>query len=610
MPLPAPEGPQLPVRPPTIEGRPPTPLRPSPIESAPKLQSESVRLVLSQDLEKLKAQKAKLEYDLAHHNCIRLGLLTKDFEGEIVSLQKAISQLQEGQPLEAIDYLEEQAARNHLKIEETNLRQSRLFSEYQEVEKLLKQKQQALGNRVLPENREKFADDEQVLSAWAQYETGRINAQIRSEHPEWYIGKKTVLLETIAAERARMQRFHNLKTPEQIAQEALQKGIDPLEAYVSLRYAEIKTYGNWREQADLLGRTSDDISFENHQLDRMIGSLGGQSKTDVERLQKGQQIKISESLMPPLDKYREMLKLAKDSPQAVEEQLVGTYRVLEKEHDQILADLETAISSENKKAIGILKRRRSRVNLLLWQLNDVFKVHCDSQKKNLSLPLLAEQARQRETKNQLPDILTFSSVESIAPQKQALPEKLSGQPVKKEIALKLRGNEILKAPQGPDDKRPWASINARFVERALFRAFQESGISLPFDPEDIISGMAHNIDHYPEDIQGQPLIWMKYRLTEKHNGQWVDVSHAINSYEQLVEMLEKIEKAFPNDPFKLKPFHRIDVHMRKDAAELLTPDHLKQHPGVLTALARDLCRYLPPGAEENLKGIKFTLPGR
>lgn len=380
------------VRPVEISPKPPFPVKPT--EFVPKPQPEQVRVKLGADLDQLKAQKAKLEYDLIHHNCIRLDVLTKDFDGEIGRLQKAIQALQEGKPQGAIVHLEEQAARNFKNFEELKTSQIELTAEYTKIEASLRKAQEERASALSPQDRNRLANDEVVMKEWVQLEGKRIDWEIRAEHPDWFNGPNGSLLSDkkyqgmLAAERARLQRLHNLKAPEQIMQDALKQGVDPKEAYVSLRMAGIKAHKEWRRQADNLEGAQRQIIVENLNLDGMIISLGGTPKFS-ERAQRAQIILAKESL-DPRKLYEGMLLNVQRSPQLVEQQMVNTYLRLENEQREITASLSAAMGAGNEKAIRALRRRETRNAILVWRLQEAFKIHCEQQKKQVSLPQLAE----------------------------------------------------------------------------------------------------------------------------------------------------------------------------------------------------------------------------
>ncbi len=135
------------------------------------------------------------------------------------------------------------------------------------------------------------------------------------------------------------------------------------------------------------------------------------------------------------------------------------------------------------------------------------------------------------------------------------------------------------------------------------------GVNLPFSPDDVDSGMARDITKHPlpsdyKSANGQPpVLWLEYGLNERNNqGFFVRVPHAINSPAELVQSIDSFSK------IGMHPMIAIAINMRKDVAIQLTPENLKQHPGVLMAIAEELARVcLPPEEAKKIAGVKFVV---
>lgn len=188
------------------------------------------------------------------------------------------------------------------------------------------------------------------------------------------------------------------------------------------------------------------------------------------------------------------------------------------------------------------------------------------------------------------------------PAPAAVPERQQ----QKQVVLEFPPGEQL-LPAG-NEQGAWASGNARFVEKAILRSFVAMGVNLPFSPDDIYSGMSRDLINHPPPsdcklVNGQaPILWLEYGLDENNGRGFVRVPHAVNSHDELVQILKSFSQVSE------KPMTRIAINIRKDVAVQLTAENLSQHPGVLIAIAHELARVcLPPEEVKKVAGARFAI---
>lgn len=144
--------------------------------------------------------------------------------------------------------------------------------------------------------------------------------------------------------------------------------------------------------------------------------------------------------------------------------------------------------------------------------------------------------------------------------------------------------------------------NAFRVEKGIFQALRDMEFQLPFDLAQATSFKVHPA--YPEGFDtrpGQPLpmFWFSYILQEGHRM----IARPVRDYAELYELMQEFQtKLGRNEPFISFTFNTLDSFAAK-----LNAQSLRQSPGILLAMARDMSRYtLPPqGVPSPLESIRF-----
>lgn len=535
---------------------------------------------LSSDLQSLKAQKNEVEERLARHDDVPVDLLTRDFDGEYIVLDSALRDLAAGNVQGASAYLEQQALQNLIHVEEMTQRQRELFHVYDILRQRIVSSEGRIAQALLPQQRTYLDTNDQYLREFARLEAIRIDDQIRRENPHLFQGPNGApnpdgnSQAAIAVERARYLQSGELP-PEKIAEMADESSLDPKTAYVYAKTAEYRLHQQWRLQSQALANQQEQYEMATFHLDGMIRALGVQPNDPLSRNQEVTRRMRIESDNPEI-RYQQSLADASNSPAVLEGQLIATCAELQNQLANLQEAIEVARSANKDLAFRSLQRQMSRVNLLLFKTQETYDVH------------------RKRSGNENPPALH--------PAQQAEPPSLQ-QPVEvkpvRVVQLPFSGESKL---YNADEIGWWVTMNARRVVQALYQAVQTEGISLPFDPAENNCTAQATWYGYPRGIQGQPTVWMEYQTPGTVNGNLAQVRTAINTYGELVDVLQVFRK--PEDK---KTLPGVKMNMRDDIAQQLTPDFLRRNPGLLRKIMNDLLRYAPPGSEEKMRGIRLSV---
>lgn len=374
---------------------------------------DQVRQKLQSDLDLLRAQRTKLDYDLANNNCIRINLLWRDWSGEEACLRGAIDGIDSGNNNQAVVYLEEQVAQRLVDVQQLDTDNARRSINLEDDIGRYRQAREQLP--VADDVRKRYLSgnlaEENVRRRYEEIEQQQIENQLRDEHPEWVDGNKLkdvkvryagVDVDIVERERERIGRLRSLTTSDFIAQRADNTSLSPEDRYMYLRYAEIRASEEWLEEHQRTDGYRQAYQRDIDDLDRMITSIGGTPLSANERQTRVHEILIDPaSDLSPEDRYNHILQSVDNSLDAAGEQINHTYTRLRAEQARIEQHLRRIQKDTTRtEDIQSFQRQQDRISFLLLRTDYVFAEHCKRQGIPESLPYLETLKSETTEKNQ------------------------------------------------------------------------------------------------------------------------------------------------------------------------------------------------------------------
>lgn len=418
-----------------------------------------------------------------------------------------------------------------------------------------------------------------------------------------------VIQQTRAAEYQRIKRLHTLKSPVQLAQWALQNGVDAHDKQTGLQYARVNAATDMAKRDDEAAVLQKQLYVENQEISRMIEGLGYKPQTDSERALIWSPEEYANLSTP--DTYSALLQDNGRNSDTTEKMMVNTYDLLTQEREGLKLAFADAQKGKQEDQVRSLRRRMTRNGLLLYRVTDVFQYHCKVQNKNTSLPILREDIkRKREAmaKPKNPAVISPGSSQSQPPSTEISPKP------KRYIELKLRDDLQLqnKGQLIETHDLAWRPVNANLVTEAIISAFIDQGIKSPLQ---LSLHVEDTPGFYPPKLaRKNQLVWMENTESVKQlDGKVIPVRHIIDDHKQLVSLLTSDRIRFVADQLHNHPSSLVRIMLHPSLTELFTPDNIKQNSPklrvALQQLASDLLRFMPSGSEDKFKDVEFLLPG-